>query len=113
MDKVTMSLDDSTKLRKLITENPDLPLLAFVGETAYIGDFTYNSAGINSAEIDEVALFDDCYVCGRDEYEDRLFDRMADTEEFKELSEEEMQKKIDEMMDKVDFQKAIIFYVDN
>ncbi len=113
MDKVTMSLDDSTKLRKLIMENPDLPLLAFVGESAHIGDFAYNSAGIYNVGIDEVALFDDYYICDRDEYEDRLFDRMDGSEEFGGLSEEEMQEKIDEMMSKVEFQKAIIIYVDN
>ena len=33
------SLDDTTELRKLIIENPDLPLIVFAGEESWSGDY--------------------------------------------------------------------------
>lgn len=41
-------------LKKLILENPDLPLLVFAGEEAYNSDFGWTSCSCVSAEIGEV-----------------------------------------------------------
>lgn len=37
-------LNDTTELRNLILENPDLPLLIFAGEEAWNGEYSYESA---------------------------------------------------------------------
>ena len=39
--KFDFSLNDATKLRKLILENPDLPLLIFAGEESWSDNFAY------------------------------------------------------------------------
>lgn len=37
--KLPVSLEDTTELRKLIIENPNLPLLIFCGEEANSGNY--------------------------------------------------------------------------
>ena len=40
MSKIETSLENTKKLRELILNNPDLPLLIFVGEEPYNVDMT-------------------------------------------------------------------------
>lgn len=41
--KLPVSLEDTTELRKLIIDNPDLPLLIFCGPETNSGEFPYES----------------------------------------------------------------------
>lgn len=45
------SLKDTTILRELILENPELPVLIFCGEEAWDGDHTYSQADVTHGEI--------------------------------------------------------------
>lgn len=45
------SLNDSSELKKLILENPTLPLLFFCGEECYRGEYPYEKADATSVGI--------------------------------------------------------------
>ena len=47
--KSNCSLNDTTVLRKLILENPDLPLLIFCGEDSCSGEYPYEQADSKTA----------------------------------------------------------------
>lgn len=49
-DSFDFSLRDTTNLRKLILENPGLPLLIFAGEDVLQGDYCYNSTEASDGE---------------------------------------------------------------
>ena len=51
-------LHSTDELRKIIIDNPDLPLLVFAGEDANIGDWSYMSCSRISVYIGEVLDFD-------------------------------------------------------
>lgn len=113
MDKIesTGLLYDCKELRKLIIENPDLPLLVFAGEEANIGDFGYMACGKVDAILGE---FLDCnhgmhenYVyTDRIDFEEYLFDYYA-----LELNDEEIREKLKSY--EPFWKKCIILYVDN
>ncbi len=119
MLKKTIDLFNSTEeLRKLIIENPDLPLVVFAGESANTGDYSSTSCSDVRAYIGEILncendvskdrVFDD-----REEFKDVLFDELEyehpklDNDELYELFE----KKINEY--EPYWEKCIILYVDN
>jgi hypothetical protein len=109
--KFDLSLRDTSNLRKLIIENPDLPLLIFCGEESWLGDWAYNSAPYASkGSIQTLTLYKDCYV-GEDDYRDRLIDDLCDEEEYKDLSDEDYYKMIDQKVAETEFCKAIVIYV--
>ncbi len=108
--KFECSLNDTATLRKLIMENPGLPLLIFCGEEAWSGEFLYEQAEAGRAEIKELTLYKD-YWMEKDEYEDRLSDDLCDKEEYDHLSEEEFDRMIKEKVAEAEFVKAIIIYV--
>jgi hypothetical protein len=104
----TLSLDDTTELRKLIIENPDLPLLCFAGEEAWNDNWAYEQADIHGCSIQELTLYKECWV-DKDDYSDRLYDDPE--EEYKNLSEEEYDNIIKSKIAETQFVKAIVFYV--
>lgn len=104
------SLNDTSELRKLILENPDLPLIIFCGEDAYRGDWTYEQAYVNSCRIDSLTLYRDMWL-DEDDYWDKLSDDMCDEPEYQNLSDEEYEKMIDEKVKNTDFVKAIVVNV--
>lgn len=105
------SLNDTGELRNLILENPELPLLIFVGEEAYCPDYAYTMAYPNRVEIEELTLYNDERWVDYDGYKDWLIDDLSDEEKYKNLSDEEYEKMIDEKMEEVEFVKAIVIYV--
>lgn len=46
--KLPVSLEDTTELRKLIVENPDLPLIVFCGENSWHNWYPYEKVNVNS-----------------------------------------------------------------
>lgn len=102
-------------LRKLLLENPELPLLVFAGEDCNSGDSCYMSCGSVTAQIGE---FLDCQ---QTVYEERCF---TDREEFQEMMEdnsdfhetdEEYREYIKARMAEYEpyWKPCIILYVDN
>lgn len=108
--KSICSLKDCTKLKQLILENPDLPLIAFAGEDAWqdIG-YGYTQADVR-CDIEALTLYSDMW-CDEDDYRDRLSDNLADEEEYKNLSDEDYEKMIDEKVKETEFVKAIVIWV--
>ena len=108
--KFECSLNDTTKLRKLIMENPDLPLLIFCGEEAWSGEFPYERAEAGRTEIEELTLYKDHWM-DKDDYEERLSDELCDREEYASLTDKEFDRMIKEKVEEAEYVKAIVIYV--
>lgn len=109
--KLPISLEDTTELRKLIIENPDLPLLFFVGDDAYIDDgYQYSMAYASDAEIQELTLYSGVWM-DKDDYAEKLGDDLAFEEEYKDMTDEEYDKMVDQKVNETEFVKAIVIYV--
>lgn len=102
------SMNDTTELRKLIIENPELPLLIFCGEDSWTDRWSYEQACVNSARIDELTLYGDVWL-DKDDYEDRVRDDLC--EDYADLSDEEYDKMIEKKVAETEFVRAIVVYV--
>ena len=108
--KFDFSLNDTSNLRQLILENPDLPLLIFAGEEAWGGDWSYTQAYVRNPSIQTLTLYHDEWI-DVDDYADRLADDLCYEEEYKDLSDEEYDKMIDQKVAETEFAQAIVIYV--
>ena len=109
--KLPISLEDTTELRKLIIENPDLPLLFFVGDDAYIDDgYQYSMAYASDAEIQELTLYSGVWM-DKDDYAEKLGDDLAFEEEYINMTDDEYDKMIDKKVNETEFVNAIVIYV--
>lgn len=108
--KFDFSLNDTTELRNLILENPDLPLLIFAGEDAWSDNYPYEQTNASRGEIKTLTMYND-YWMDEDDYEDRLRDDLCDWEEYADLSDEEYNKMIEQKVAETVFCKAIVIYV--
>ena len=104
------SINNTTELRKLILENPDLPLLIFASEEAWSGEYPYQSVEAHGIRIEELTLYDDFWM-SKDEYEDKLRDDLGCEEEYENLSDDEFDNMIAEKIKGTEFVKAIVVYV--
>lgn len=104
------SLEDTTILRNLILENPELPLIIFCGEEAWDGECAYTSVDASSGEIEELTLFYGQWV-RKDDCEEVMAESLADEEEYKDMSDEEYQEMVKEKVNQIEFVKAICIYV--
>lgn len=105
------SIPDNSELRQLIIDNPGLPLIIFVGEIAWSGDFTYNAANKVLCEIEELTLYNDIWM-DRDNYADKLYDDLAFDYDYENLSDEKYSKIIDDKVTRTKFIKAITVRID-
>lgn len=104
--KIFTSLDNTNELKKLIVENPDLPLLIFVGEEGYCGEYAYNAADAHGICIKEVTIHQDMYI-EKSDFEDALFDTLGDEYE----TDEELAAAVKKIMEEAEIVKAIVVYV--
>lgn len=104
------SLNDTTELRNLILENPELPLLIFCGEDSWHDEYPYEQADVGKIGIQELTLYNDCWM-DKDDYEDRLSDDLSDQEEYKSLSDKEYNQMIRQKVSETEFVKAIVIYI--
>ena len=112
--KLPVSLEDTTELRKLIIDNPDLPLIIFCGEESWDGEHVYNSASASKGSIQELTLYDDGYDSiwmEKEDYAEKLADDLYDDEEYKDMTDEEYDKMIDQKVKETEFVRAIVIYV--
>ena len=103
------SLKDTTILRELILENPELPVLIFCGEEAWDGDHTYSQADVTHGEIEELTLYRDVWL-SKDDYADKLHDDLSIVEEYENMTDEEYDKMIDKKVEETEFIKAIVLW---
>lgn len=117
LKKMLDILHQTTELRKLIVENPDLPLVVFAGDSANIGYYSSVACSDVRAYIGEIlnCTNDVCdHICDdRIEFEERLSDSLA--EEHPELSDDEFDELLKMRIDEFEpyWEKCIILYVDN
>ena len=104
------SLKDTSSLKQLILENPDLPLIIFAGEDAWQGDWPYNQVDARNCGVQELTLYNDCQM-DIDEYEEELSDDLCDEEEYKDLSDEKWDEMIKQKVEETEFYRAIVIYV--
>lgn len=110
--KFDCSLEDTTVLRNLILENPDLPLIVFCGEESYQDNgYAYSMANYSHVEIENLALYNNEVWFDEDDYRERLEDDLCEEPEYVGLSDEEWDKMIDQNMAEVEFVKAIVLWV--
>lgn len=104
------SLNDTTILRNLILENPELPVLIFCGKDSWHDEYPYKQADASRWEIKELTLYND-YWLDEDNYEEELANNLSDEEEYKDLSDEEYDQMISQKVAETEFVKAIVIYV--
>lgn len=108
--KLNCSLNDTTILRNLILENPELPVLIFCGEGVWNGEYSYNQADASKGEIEELTLYKDMWV-DKEDYRDKLTDDLSDNEDYINMTDSEYDKMIDEKIAETEFVKAIVIWV--
>ena len=117
----TALLHSTDELRKIIIDNPDLPLLVFAGEEANTGDcWSYMSCSrvtvclgeVLDFDADESIPYDDRIFTERDDFAECLadvlsYDFVGTDREFEEYLEKEVEKYDPYWV------KCILVYVDN
>lgn len=117
-EKMPSGLIHSTdELRRLIIDNPTLPLLVFAGEEANGGDYMYTSCSYVRADVGEFLdckqeINDEKCYCDRDDFEEDLADALCD--DFT-GSNEDFEARVRDEAAKYDpyWKKCIILYVNN
>lgn len=104
------SLNDSSELKDLIVENPDLPLLIFCGEDSWHDEWAYEQAKVNSCRVEELTMIDNQWV-QRDDYAEELAIKLSCDSDFSDLSNNELAVLIEKRVAETDFVKAIVIYV--
>lgn len=108
--KLNRLLNDTTNLRKLILENPDLPLIIFCGEDAWSGEYGYEQASAIQVRIENLTLYNGTWI-EKSEYEEKLLDDLCYLPRYEDLSDENYIKMIDKKVEATEFVKAIVIYV--
>lgn len=108
--KLECSLNDTTLLRNLILENPDLPLLIFCGEDSWHDEYPYEQADVTKVGIQELTLYNN-YWLDKEDFEEELANDLSDEEEYIGLPDKEYDQMINQKVEKEEFVKAIVIYV--
>lgn len=117
--KRTYSLThNSDELKKLILENPDLPIVVLAGEEASSYDFYWTYCSSVSFHIDEIlncnySDYDDTVFTDRDRLREKIEDDLYD--EYHDKSDEEYEAAINREVEKYEpyWQKVIAIYATN
>ena len=117
MNRTVGVIHDAAEFRKLISENPDLPVVVCVGEDANSGDYSYMFASSISCSVVEIL---DCFIPGHEEIviedKDYLEEIIEDNlwDEYHTKSEEEYDSAVKEELKKYEpyWTKVIALYID-
>lgn len=111
---------DTTELRKLIAENPDLPIVVLAGEQAWIEDYSYTCCTEVSCKIGwvldcEIPFGDGIVPTDEDDFKEQLENYLCDLPECENLSDEEFDKRLKDELAKYEpyWKKVIAIYADN
>lgn len=106
------------ELRKLILENPELPIVVLAGEEANNGFFSWMYCSSISFELDEILDcdyydYDDAVITDRERLEEKIEDDLWD--EYHDKSEEEYDAAIKRELEKYEpyWKKVIAIYATN
>ena len=101
---------DCANLRELILENPGLPLLIFAGEDAWQGEYSYNQVYASKGRIEHLTLYNNIWM-DEDDYSEKLANDLCEEDEYKDMSDKEYFRMIDEKVANTEFCEAIVIYV--
>ena len=108
----------SDELKKLILENPELPIVVLAGEEANCGDYNWMFCSCISFHIDEILDCDyldynDCVFCNRAHLEEHIENELYD--EYYEKSDEEYEDAIKNKLAELEpfWTKVIAIYATN
>ena len=111
---------NTDKLRKLIVENPGLPLVVCAGEDAYDHDTEPRMTVCSRVRVyvEEILVCDwddERIFIGRDDLEERIRDSECFQDDHSDLSDDEFDKAVEEELAKYDndWVKAIVLEVNN
>lgn len=117
LDRLCTMIHSTEVLRKIILENPDLPLVVFAGEEANCGDYSWiccTDVRANKGEIlDCAGPSDELIYMSRDELEDDVADMLYS--EVGDIPDDEYNRLLKERMSKYEeyWTKCIVLYVTN
>lgn len=110
----------SDELKKLIAENPDLPIVVLVGQDAVSDDYGYTYCSDIHFSIEEILdcelpFGEGCVYNDRDDFENVLLDYLDGNEEYPNLSDEEFQTLLAKELSKYEpyWKKVIAIKGDN
>lgn len=111
---------DTAELRKLIAENPDLPIVVLAGEQAWIEEYGYSYCTKVFCSLDWVLDCEIPFGCGivptdKNDFEEQLANYLCDLPENKGFSDSEFDKLLKEEMAKYEpYWKCVIaIHADN
>ena len=114
---------NTDKLKELISENPDLPIVVLVGEYANSGDYTSTYCSDLRFYIEEIldceVPYMECIETDRTSFEEQieewLWDNMGGNDTNSTLSEELFQETLKEVKEEFEpyWKKVIAIYADN
>lgn len=115
-----INISKSTEeLRRLILENPDLPIVVMSSYEAMSDEWCWTYCSNISFHIKEYMsynVFDDGYlITDRDDFEEQLRYKLEDLPECENMSDEEFDKYLDQKYKEYEpyWKKAIFIYADN
>lgn len=115
-------LFDNKELKKLIEENPELPLIVFATEDCNTGNYAYELCSLkcekgNVLDAPKAVYIpkDDRIYTDIDDLEDDITNALSDEEECVFMTEEEFEMEIKERMKALEpyWKECIILYVDS
>ena len=117
LDNYTLT-QKTDELKKLILENPDLPIVVLAGEEANSGDHCWMFCNSISFHIDEILDcdyydYDDTVFCDKDRLEEYIEDDLYN--EYCDKSDEEYEKAIKDKLAELEpyWKKVITIYATN
>lgn len=118
MDRTYSLAKNSDELKKLILENPDLPIVVLASDDASSGDWAWTYCSSVSFHIDEILDcdfydYDDTVFCDRDRLEEYIEDMLYD--EYHDKSDEEYEAAIKDKLAELEpyWTKVIAIYASN
>lgn len=103
---------DNEKLRKLIAENPELPLVFYVSNDEICWDYSSTVFEGCYCKVDTIYIDDDRTYDDFDDILDEYRDYLCEEEQYKDLSDEEYDKVVEKYINEnVRHYKAIIIEV--
>ena len=107
-----MRSKDNEELRKLIEENPDLPLVFYVTNDDLCDDYYTTVFEDSRCKVGELYFDDEITYEGLDDVVDEYRDRLCDEEEYKDLSDDDYDKAVEKfVIENIRHYKAIIIKV--
>ena len=118
MNRSNYITKDSDELKKLIEENPELPIVVLAGEDATDGDHSWMYCSCISFSVDEILDcdyldYEDTVFTDRDRLEEKVTDDLY--EEYSEKSEEEYESAVKKKLQELEpyWKKVIAIWATN